>query len=274
MSLDRFEPHKTNTGGRRHQCKKCHYERIKKFRIENPERRRQQQKNWKSKNGEAIARYWEQFHRNNPGYMARYYQNRRQSILQSRPSIEKCHCGNVSDFRWLKDCWICRPCSRRAVARKEKVNCRRKYLFKKYGDLLVSVYDAYLSSSPHSKPSVSLLHLFKLCLPKDYQVLGKTGLEKIFFMNRISSKPHGNVGWNCLKCGLFSVEHRFFDLDHRTPRHKGGKGGKNLQILCPNCHREKTLIDLSRTPIGSSVQSPSFFESTSTARSPVDSGGP
>lgn len=53
----------------------------------------------------------------------------------------------------------------------------------------------------------------------------------------------------CADCGLRNEDTRFFDIDHIIPIYQSGDKRKqydytntdNLQILCPNCHRIKTM---------------------------------
>lgn len=63
-----------------------------------------------------------------------------------------------------------------------------------------------------------------------------------------------SFGMMCGSCGMKHDEHQFFDIDHKKPvnRRKNGITGnweklwndrKNLQLLCPNCHREKTMAE-------------------------------
>ena len=44
----------------------------------------------------------------------------------------------------------------------------------------------------------------------------------------------------CSKCGLESLIKGFLDVDHIDGNHANGKI-ENLQVLCPNCHRIKTM---------------------------------
>ena len=57
-------------------------------------------------------------------------------------------------------------------------------------------------------------------------------------------------GLKCEKCGLENDNPGFFDFDHINPRRnlqmKGNANvtrwqSENLRLLCPNCHRKKTL---------------------------------
>ena len=56
-------------------------------------------------------------------------------------------------------------------------------------------------------------------------------------------------GNKCENCGVENEDHAFFDLDHIVPLFTIGAQRKqynfteNRQVLCPNCHRLKTLKD-------------------------------
>lgn len=60
------------------------------------------------------------------------------------------------------------------------------------------------------------------------------------------------LGLTCVICGLKSENPSFFDLDHITPERRKHRSGVRyrksdlvkLQVLCPNCHRKKTLSDM------------------------------
>lgn len=48
--------------------------------------------------------------------------------------------------------------------------------------------------------------------------------------------------WSCSRCGVTRKNPSFFDIDHKVALSKGGPDTpENKEILCPNCHREKTL---------------------------------
>ena len=60
------------------------------------------------------------------------------------------------------------------------------------------------------------------------------------------------LGAKCKHCGITSKDSAFFDLDHIIPRRRKSlkeassvkmKNISNLQVLCPNCHRTKTIQD-------------------------------
>ena len=52
-----------------------------------------------------------------------------------------------------------------------------------------------------------------------------------------------NQKWNCNICKNMLDE--TYEIDHITPLYKGGTNNIiNLQALCPNCHRKKTIMDM------------------------------
>ena len=52
-----------------------------------------------------------------------------------------------------------------------------------------------------------------------------------------------NQKWNCNICKNMLDE--TYEIDHITPLYKGGTNDIiNLQALCPNCHRKKTIMDM------------------------------
>ena len=55
----------------------------------------------------------------------------------------------------------------------------------------------------------------------------------------------------CEQCSLYNTNYMFFDIDHIEPLHNTKMGRyirdfdkQNLQVLCPNCHRIKTIKDM------------------------------
>ena len=54
-------------------------------------------------------------------------------------------------------------------------------------------------------------------------------------------------GLVCAKCGITHSNRGFFDVDHIVPRsvrHDGRNKLDNGMVLCPNCHRTKTLSEV------------------------------
>ena len=64
----------------------------------------------------------------------------------------------------------------------------------------------------------------------------------------------------CAHCNLFFREGDVIELDHITPKSKGGKNEyKNLQLLHRHCHDEKTLTDGSLERSGNKTDLPSVM---------------
>lgn len=73
---------------------------------------------------------------------------------------------------------------------------------------------------------------------------GGKNKSKADFMNDIVAEQRENSLWSCAICGLIDNRAAFFDLDHIIPKCRGGTdAAENRQILCPNCHRRKTIRD-------------------------------
>jgi 5-methylcytosine-specific restriction endonuclease McrA len=52
--------------------------------------------------------------------------------------------------------------------------------------------------------------------------------------------------WECSKCSYISEKYWIFDIDHILPVKDGGTNKlSNLQILCANCHKEKSFYESS-----------------------------
>ncbi len=68
---------------------------------------------------------------------------------------------------------------------------------------------------------------------------------RILEINRLMGQNELVIGWVCASCRLGDDDPSFFDIDHVTPVHRIGKrtnaDRSNLQLLCPNCHRRKTM---------------------------------
>lgn len=84
-------------------------------------------------------------------------------------------------------------------------------------------------------------------------------------LNKIAGKPKDNWGWNCACCSIYSEHPSLFETDHIIPRHKGGKDKGNLQILCPNCHKIKTLQDVGVVDLGKLSYNPCNIPGTATS---------
>lgn len=152
-------------------------------------------------------------------------------------------------------CWSCRNKDKKQANKRwrtknpgivrnqgRSIQKTRARLEAKHGPLYGAEYERLAihnkSAIPHHAKIVRAL------LPADLQSIGGNRLSRLMKMNKIFNLKPWHIGWNCSTCGIYSDDHRFFDKDHILPRAKGGTDAKsNYQLLCPNCHRKKTLSD-------------------------------
>ncbi len=184
-------------------------------------------------------------------YTVAWLKKRRESIHSKRPQPSKCPvCGNETQFFWRLSKWNCLQCSKIKAkklrmllkARADKRRTIRNWTAK-YGPEIVTVALSKQKIDPKLKPDFFALR--NQLLPPSYLKLKREALERLHKLNEMLGLPSGNVGWTCQKCHCYSADPRFFDIDHIIPRSKKGHGKRsNLQVICPNCHRRKTIIDL------------------------------
>lgn len=136
--------------------------------------------------------------------------------------------------------------SRHRMIRLEE-HCRiyERRLRYNYGDLLADLY-AKNPFRPHSKLENSDAKLLALKIEairiQTGLLMTRDQLRRVELLNLVSDLPKLNIGWHCMACGLVESDPMFFDVDHIVPRAAGGGNAhENLQPLCPNCHRKKTL---------------------------------
>jgi 5-methylcytosine-specific restriction endonuclease McrA len=180
--------------------------------------------------------------------------------------------------------WRCRPCDReryqatkaqpwridarhKAYAKEAaaRQGAREKYraavhaaLLDTYGSEVAAYYKAALLNTPPSeKKSVTVQRVIRAFVQERYPWLTPGNVERVFLLNRVTTRPLVNLGWSCATCFIESDDCGFFDVDHIVPCAQVGRrvmsDKSNLQVLCPNCHRCKTL------------GLASWFESTSVA---------
>lgn len=231
--IEQFSESKTNRDGRRLFCRVCHLIQQKRFYLEHPERRAEVQKRWKKNHPETV-----QYHN----------KKHRLKVLQSRPPAPLCpNWHDPSLTVWRKGHWVCGGCTKmsaKAVARAKEIDYYRMQVFKRHGSTCAKSYMDIMRSNPSAKAQVKIERILRRCLPPDYRNLSDNQILRLMDINRASKLPSNNIGWACSLCGIFSVDFRFFDVDHIHPKAAGGRRIKdNLHVLCPNCHRIKTLSD-------------------------------
>jgi len=74
---------------------------------------------------------------------------------------------------------------------------------------------------------------------KNFQVIAKVSVRRAVFERN---------NYTCQNCGYNKIK-RILEIDHKIPvkvRPELRKNVTNMQVLCPNCHAEKTLKDLKK----------------------------
>ncbi len=220
---------------------------IKNWTPERLAQRNVWKQRWRQKNREhllAYRRVWAKIQS----------RKHRDKILALRPpKPESCQCCSGKEFRWFNKTWECVPCrvirtrnNKRIRSRKEtREKCEKKHIEHirlKLGDKAAELYVSLRASNPDKKTSSYLLS--NLCLPTEFKDASRNCKEKIHLLNALTNQPAGTIGWTCKHCSLSSDNYMFFDIDHILPKSRSGHNKKsNLQVLCPNCHRLKTISD-------------------------------
>lgn len=191
--LTRFEPKKTNPGGRSHKCRNCRKPQIDAAK-----------KKWVQNNRERVAAYAK-------NYMLTYKKKR----LRNPETAER--------FR------------RRLEAKLALLEARQG---PEYAAIVRRICETNGTLSHHHRPIIREL------LPPHLKNIGANRMQRLIEVNNAAGKPHWNIGWSCALCGEQNDDHRFFDVDHVIPKAKGGDNSRaNLQVICPSCHRKKTIAD-------------------------------
>jgi 5-methylcytosine-specific restriction endonuclease McrA len=92
----------------------------------------------------------------------------------------------------------------------------------------------------YCKDCTKLKYLSKYKVASDVKPVAEKPRRQNHFYRVVSQHKAGK----CQSCGWKPPLRAALDLDHIIPRSKGGSDDPtNLQTLCPNCHRLKTLRD-------------------------------
>jgi len=239
LPIAQFDKKPSNRDGFRHKCRSCAY----------PEKA-VSNKRWVDLNRPKLN-----------AYNAAWQRRKTLERIAARPKPPTCHCGNCVDFRWFGQAWLCIPCSKAQIRQRERARNRQKSirnksarLLKRYGPEMASAFDFLAAEGLWP---IRHWQIVRRALPSHLRSIPDSAVYRIEAMNRLSKRPLWSVGWKC-RCGIEHSDHRFFDLDHVIPKVRSGSNNiSNLQILCPNCHRLKTISDLlERTTIQKQLAPP------------------
>jgi hypothetical protein len=166
--------------------------------------------------------------------------------------------------------WRCRLCDRDAYEKakgqpwhiearhrtqaKAKIRLFAKYayhmravhasLLEQYGPDVARRYEEAVASN--NGRHVNTKHfLRKVVLDLHPSFTPKHVWDRVLLLNKILHRSPTNVGWSCQMCFIENCDPGFFDIDHVVSSSALGKRTRrdklNLQVLCPNCHKCKTL---------------------------------
>lgn len=138
--------------------------------------------------------------------------------------------------------WLCCKCNRER--RKERrISLNSKTLRSTLGEPAVEMYLEEINDGKRSHPRKFLAnHVFVDTLGLLALTLTQVDRRRIRLLNHTAGLPISNIGWNCSCCNKSHKHWSFFDVDHVIPAASGGPDHTdNFQVLCPNCHKCKTL---------------------------------
>lgn len=159
----------------------------------------------------------------------------------------------------------CRPCDRerqRAAEQKAwRVESRRKawarqgafrknaYRAAVYASLLDHygpvAADAYRVASEAGAKRIDVRRILRGVIAAAHPGMSNAQVTRALKLNEIAKHSLTNTRWQCAECSIESSDTGFFDIDHIVPCAALGKrsyaDNSNLQLLCPNCHRCKTM---------------------------------
>lgn len=160
------------------------------------------------------------------------------------------HHGLHSDWRYQENKreYLCRPCIRERKAKERKAR-NEVSITRQFGESCVAEYSEFLESNGGSPSS----HINAFRSKKRFEnyppylfagskIRYRNIILRIERLNAILKLDYGNIGWNCSICGEYDKHQSFFDIDHILAKCNGGDDSiENYQVLCPNCHKRKTL---------------------------------
>lgn len=189
-------------------------------------------------------------------YRQEYRQRQYAKRIAHRPRWQPCPVCQSTRVRWRKGRWSCAKCNRdrnkkasyTAASRRKRERGILHYterVVQLLGQPFADVYTCLLRDKPNTQVRVPFTRLLRMVLTIDGHPISALNAERIICLNKVAKQLLSRLGWACARCSVADTDFRFFDIDHITPRsRKGHSRLDNLQILCPNCHRRKTLRDL------------------------------
>lgn len=144
----------------------------------------------------------------------------------------------------------------RGSSREQYRGVQYRRLCDAYGD---EIGARYLAATVATLRNVSVARVLQDVVSEAHPGWTLKLVRRVIALNRLAGMPLTSVGWLCAVCHVRSDEASFFDIDHIIARSELRKQfgnararkyrasvfaeekDNNLQILCPNCHKCKTL---------------------------------
>lgn len=138
-------------------------------------------------------------------------------------------------------------------ARSYYLSRRMSVIVDQYGDEVARLAEKWVASG---RGSISVAALFVELLMERNPSKTIRYVRRMVELSIAAKQPLDSVAWRCNACGLGGDDPSFFDFDHVIPRRRLKADGRrsprqshlfhgngNLQVLCPNCHRRKSLSE-------------------------------
>lgn len=237
LPLNRFSLHITNKDGLRGECKRCNYDLRK-------EKAAPHKAKWRKDHQEQLTNY---------GRLWRLKRDGIDTATIPHPP-EECPSKHRACWKYFaKDAkWVCGYCEMEQGAINRRIQKRRSQRLKRavavrlhYGEELGAVYLGLINDDESNDKAIDDLFLEskkRICTERFGFRPDKDWMKRLVFLNQLVGQEALAKGWNCTHCKMRNDDPTFFDVDHILRRADGGSNDPtNLQVLCPNCHRIKSL---------------------------------
>jgi len=129
---------------------------------------------------------------------------------------------------------------KRKMSREDKAYLER--VRQEYGDAVYEIYKSDKRDKSTNSKGRRERVFARYFLENHNAKVNSLVIGRIFLLNKVFGFNLLNFGWHCMSCRIESKIPHFFELDHIEPFSRGGSHNlENLQCLCPNCHKRKTL---------------------------------